>query len=43
MNANQQIQYVLPDGRFTLQGMQLIEALLREIEALQARVTALEP
>lgn len=43
MRPNHQVPYVLPDGRLTLQGMQLLEAMAREIEALKARVAALEP
>ena len=39
---NAQVQYVQPDGRFTLSGMQLIAALLREIREQEARIAALE-
>ena len=47
---NGQVQYVQPDGRLTLPGMELLLAMAREIEALkaqvadhEARITALEP
>lgn len=42
MRPNQQVQYVLPDGRLTLQGMQLLEAQAREIATLKSLATGLQ-
>ncbi|WP_156025874.1 hypothetical protein [Sulfitobacter sp. 20_GPM-1509m] len=36
-------QYVGPDGRLTLEGVKLIQRLVRAIEDHEARITALEP
>ena len=40
---NAQVKYVDDKGRLTLEGLQLLERIARDISDLQARVTALEP
>lgn len=37
MTPNHQVQYVLPDGRLTLQGMQLLQQQARRIAELEAQ------
>lgn len=42
MRPNAQVQYIAPSGKLTLEGLQYIDQLAREVETLRAEVDALK-